>query len=140
MTITPDQARELLANQSERGALWNADWNFTDRTAAIVREDSPGDEVMEIPFKGDDTAFSDGDLDLAAAAPDLAQTVIEQGKRIEELETQHAEWEYGVEHLGHVSRWGSRESAEDDLGYHLRTSVFIPRLVRRLVGPVEVTE
>lgn len=102
MNITPDQARALLANQSERGALWNADWNFTDRTAAIVREDSPGDEVMEIRFNGDDTAFSDGDLTLAAAAPELAQTVIDQGKRIEELEAQNkalrntdtSEWGY----------------------------------------------
>jgi hypothetical protein len=48
--------------------------------------------------------------------------------------------EWGVEYLGHVSQWGSRESAEDELGYYLRTGVFIPRLVRRLVGPVEVAE
>ena len=128
MTITPEQARELLANQSERGALWNADWNFTDRTAAIVREDSPGDEVMEILFNGDDTAFSDGDLTLAAAAPDLAQTIAAQ------------KWEYGVEYLGRVTHWGSREFAENDLEEYLEVGVFLARLVRRLVGPAEVAE
>ncbi|MEY8565176.1 hypothetical protein AALF15_01210 [Corynebacteriaceae bacterium 7-707] len=85
MTITPDQAKTLLDGQSEKGLRWKADWNFTDRTAAIVREDNPSEEVMEVHFKGDDTAFSDGDLALAAAAPDLAQTVIDQAALIETL-------------------------------------------------------
>lgn len=121
MNITPEQARALLANQSERGALWNADWNFTDRTAAIVREDSPGDEVMEIRFNGDDTAFSDGDLTLAAAAPDLAQTIA--GMR----------WEHGVEQATGTTQWfRSRPMAEAHA--EVRGGF---RLVRRLVGPTE---
>lgn len=121
MTITPDQARALLANQSERGALWNADWNFTDRTAAIVREDSPGDEVMEIRFNGDDTAFSDGDLALAAAAPELAQTIA----------VMRTEW--GVEQATGTTQWfRSRPMAEAHAQVH---GCF--RLVRRLVGPTE---
>lgn len=136
--ISPETARELLANQSERGALWNADWNFTDRTAAIVREDSPGDEVMEIRFNGDDTAFSDGDLTLAAAAPDLAQTIAGMTE------------EWGVERDrpgtayidGTVARWTTwvGDEARARKACVISTRGGNPRLVRRLVGPVEVTE
>lgn len=137
MNITPDQARALLANQSERGALWNADWNFTDRTAAIVREDSPGDEVMEILFNGDDTAFSDGDLTLAAAAPDLAQTIAAQ------------KWEYNNQYRPPgETRWRTQKweptpgKARTHRAYYWITDPkdIEYRLVRRLVGTVEVAE
>lgn len=131
MNITPEQARALLANQSERGALWNADWNFTDRTAAIVREDSPGDEVMEIRFNGDDTAFSDGDLTLAAAAPDLAQTIAGMTEQ----------WRCEANFDGTWAGLTTWESSPDYARATMQRRHRYPvRLVRRLVGPAEVID
>lgn len=114
MTTTPEQARELID-----GAVpgpWDA--SFDDES-----------DATRLYQWGEDEEIEDSESwELARNAPDLAQTIA--GMR----------WEYGVEHLGHVSRWGSRESAEDDFSYYFRTGSFIPRLVRRLVGPVEVVE
>lgn len=134
MTITPDQARELLdmATPGPWEALFDNEAIETDTLTVLCNTDGAVEWGRNIEH----------DVPLAAAAPDLAQTVIDQAKRIEELEAQlaGAQWEYGVEHLGHVSRWGSRESTEDDLSYYLRIGSFIPRLVRRLVGPVVVID
>lgn len=107
MTITPDQARELLD-----GATPGPWYVHTD--------------------------------------PDLAQTVIEQGKRIEELEAQHAEWEYTFQTRPRGLPWRQWTTQEDwfdtrDAAYRAAVNVqdagsFNCRLVRRLVGPVEEAE
>lgn len=93
--------------------------NITPDQAASLAENYV--EPWEIPDCPDA-------VELWESAYDLAQTIAGMTE------------EWGVEYLGHVSQWGSRESAEDELGYYLRTGVFIPRLVRRLVGPVEEAE
>lgn len=111
MTITPDQADQWAQRATD--GPWSIDPDYGTVEPDVISGEGCRFEA------------SDEDLALIAAAPDLARTIA--GMR----------WEYAVEHLGHVSPWGSRESAEDDLRYYLRTSMFIPHLVRRLVGPVE---
>lgn len=86
-TYTADEAKALLNGQSDLERTWAPDWNHSERYAAIVDQD--GWPIMEIAFKGDDTAFSDGDIDLAAAAPDLAETVANL-KALYRLEVRHA--------------------------------------------------
>ena len=49
-------------------------------------------------------------------------------------------WEYGVEHLGRFTRWGSRASAEEELAEYMEVGLTLARLVRRPVGPVEEVE
>ena len=127
MTITPDQARELLdgATQGPWRALHDQ-WEDEDGTPCEDFYVLGGpDGILHTEDFDPDTHNPVANTALAAAAPALAQTIA--GMR----------WEYAVEHLGHVSPWGSRESAEDDLRYYLRTSMFIPHLVHRLVGPAE---
>lgn len=138
MTITPDQAQTLLDGATP--GPWRLDDHDNPRTVDAIKPHRlrgvghPRTYIADVcrpgasPGRGDALAMTAADGTLIAAAPDMAQTIAMM------------RWEWGVEHLGHVSQWGSRESAEDELGYYLRTGVFIPRLVRRLVGPVEVTE
>lgn len=122
MTITPEQADRLKKNATD------GPWMLNQQGCILVDD---GTDAPPGPHGFIGTMWKNGHPDeeanglLMAAAPDLAQTIA--GMR----------WEYAVEHLGHVSPWGSRESAEDDLRYYLRTSMFIPHLVRRLVGPTE---
>ena len=133
MIITPDQAQNLLDGATPGPWAWQTN-EYDSRNAGGPNRDydslgpKGGKPALETQ-DGEDYAswvnISEADKELIAAAPDLAQTIA--GMR----------WEYAVEHLGHVSPWGSRESAEDDLRYYLRASMFIPHLVRRLVGPAE---
>ncbi|WP_130841637.1 hypothetical protein [Corynebacterium neomassiliense] len=81
MTITPDQARVLLyeghtvetpkVKEGKDGGNWQVQY-----------EDSYWNQLPDAPYE---------DAVLYAAAPDLAQTVIDQGKRIEELEKQNSQ-------------------------------------------------
>ena len=122
--ITPDQAQTLLDGATP--GPWKKRRDRDGTPIAVVVSAGPTDRhhiMTAEPACSEERAQAD--TGLIAAAPALAQTIA--GMR----------WEYAVEHLGHVSPWGSRESAEDDLRYYLRTSMFIPHLVRRLVGPAE---
>ena len=78
---------------------------------------------------------SDADLDLIAAAPDLAKTIA--GMR----------WEYAVELLydgewGDIGEpWSTEEEARERYALLSHAnSIGVYRLVRRLVGPVEVID
>ena len=116
MTITPDQARKLLDGATP--GPWVA-WLDNE---AIATDQSPG-------LYNTDGAVEWGRniehyVPLAAAAPELAQTIA--GMR----------WEYGVEQATGTTQWfRARPMAEAHAQVH---GCF--RLVRRLVGPVEVAE
>lgn len=123
MNITPEQARKW--RDDARPGPWYAHTNPDDPDETFIY-DEDGHMCIAVEPAGSD--YREADLHLAAAAPDLAQTIAAQT------------WEYGVEYLGRVTHWGSREFAENDLEEYLEVGVFLARLVRRLVGPVEVAE
>ena len=112
MTITPDQARELLNGATP------SPWRFTECESII-------------PFRvdfWDDDEMGHKNADLAAAAPDMATTIagMKWEWRIEEWSGSYwypcGEWDAdGSVFDGYTPRWGER-------------------LVRRLVGPVETVE
>ena len=97
MTITPDQARELLDGATPGPwELRDTDALMNGRAFHLRQSGKPGIRVSATTYGNND------DPELIAAAPDLAQTVIDQGKRIEELEAQNkalrntdtSEWGY----------------------------------------------
>lgn len=123
MTITPDQARELLDGATPGPwELRDTDALMGGRAFHLRQSGKPGIRASVTTYGHND------DPELLAAAPDLAQTIAAQ------------KWEYGVEYLGRVTHWGSREFAENDLEEYLEVGVFLARLVRRLVGPAEVID
>lgn len=97
MNITPEQARKW--RDDARPGPWyvHTDSGRPDETFIY---DETGHMCIAVEPAGSD--YLEADLTLAAAAPELAQTVIEQGKRIEELEAQNkalrntdtSEWGY----------------------------------------------
>ena len=111
MTITPEQARELL------DVATPGPWG---RTGMGALTDTDG----KVLVNGPDGNMDDSDADLAAAAPDLAQTIA--GMR----------WEYGVEQAIGTTQW-FRSLPMAEAHAEVRGAF---RLVRRLVGPVDVTE
>lgn len=121
MTITPDQARELLDGATP--GPWDA-YDPGDNSARLY---GLHDERLVKHVRPQESAGSymdRADGELAAAAPDLAQTIAA------------LRWEYGAEQATGVTQWfGSRSMAEAHA--EVRGAF---RLVRRLVGPVEVAE
>ena len=116
MTITPDQADQWA--QTATDGPWCV---HTDPDGTLIHDDT-GNMCIAVEQAGSD--YRKADLDLAAAAPDLAQTIA--GMR----------WEWGVEQATGTTQWfGSRPMAEAHA--EVRGAF---RLVRRLVGPVEVAE
>lgn len=116
MTITPEQARELLdgATPGPWEALFDNEAIETDASTVLCNTDGAVEWGRN----------TEHDVPLAAAAPDLAQTIA--GMRTE----------WGVEQATGTTQWfRSRPMAEAHAEVH---GCF--RLVRRLVGPVEVTE
>ena len=134
MTIAPDQARQLLyeghtvktpkVKDGKDGGNWQAQY-----------KDSYWNQFTNAPYE---------DAALYAAAPDLAQTVIDQANRIEELEEQLAgvQWGHGV---GQEYSPGNWHLATE---WSTEANPYQPgcgpgddeRIVRRLVGPVEVVD
>ncbi|WP_312980982.1 hypothetical protein [Corynebacterium sp.] len=144
MTITPDQARELLDGATP--GPWDVLLLSATKEAVnvLVGEDAvQGDgeclATFDSGFGGDpEWANPEGNLPLIAAAPDLAQTIAGMTE------------EWGVERDrpgtayidGTVARWitwiGDEARARKACVISPRGGN--PRLVRRLVGPVEVVE
>lgn len=130
MTITPDQARALLDGATP--GPWDVHTDPDDPDGTFIYDDT-GNMCIAVEPAGSD--YREADLALAAAAPDLAQTIA--GMR----------WEWAVE-VQEGSKWFNvyswRESLDDaewDLMKHKGwspDSTF--RFVRRLVGPVEEAE
>lgn len=123
MTITPDQA-----DQWEQGATpgpWYVHTDPDDADGTFIH-DEDGHMCISVWHGGSD--YRAADLALAAAAPDLAQTIAGM------------EWAYRTEEWGGnywypCEPWNADASLYE--GYTPRTG---ERLVRRLVGPVEVAE
>ena len=119
MTITPDQAQTLLDGATP------GPWGRTQMGALT---DTDGKVLVH----GPDGNMDDGDANLAAAAPDLAQTIA--GMR----------WEYALETLwgtGHdwavTTGWfPTPERAWADLALDTGPT----RIVRRLVSETEVID
>ena len=119
MTITPDQADRLKRDATDGPWFVHTDPGDVDGTYIY---DDTGNMCMAIEHVGSD--YCPADLELAAAAPDLAQTIAA------------LRWEYGAEQATGVTQWfGSRSMAEAHA--EVRGAF---RLVRRLVGPTEVME
>lgn len=119
MTITPDQADQWA--QTATPGPWYVHTDPDDPDGTFIY-DEIGNMCIAVEPAGSD--YLEADLHLAAAAPDLAQTIA--GMR----------WEYGVEQAIGTTQWfRSRPMAEAHAEVH---GCF--RLVRRLVGPVEVAE
>ena len=125
MNITPEQARELLdgATPGPWGVLFNNEAIETDTSTVLYNTDGAVEWGRNIEH----------DVPLAAAAPDLAQTIAGM------------EWQWSVEkHDGHRwSRhggWVGPESIARVRLQKVREDGETARLVRRLVGPVEVAE
>ena len=116
MTITPEQA-DKWAQRATDGP-WYVHTDLDDPDGTFIYDD-PGRMCIAVEPAGSD--YRKADLDLIAAAPDLAQTIA--GMR----------WEYGVEQATGTTQWfRSRPMAEAHA--EVRGAF---RLVRRLVGPTE---
>lgn len=128
MSITPEQARALLdgATPGPWEALFDNEAIETDTSTVLCNTDGAVEWGRNIEH----------DVPLAAAAPDLAQTI--SGMR----------WEYAVEMMGDDwemvglygpdEPWGSEADARGAMKAWRSPRPI--RLVRRLVGPVEVVE
>ncbi|WP_312802430.1 hypothetical protein [Corynebacterium variabile] len=128
MTIAPDQASELLDGAKPGPWYVHADQDVTDGTFIY---DDTGNMCIAVEPSGSD--YREADLLLAAAAPDLAQTIA--GMR----------WQWGLERDYRSGTetdtvwFSSEDEAREDLSNPHRQHGN-PRLVRRLVGPAEVAE
>lgn len=132
MNITPDQADRLKRAATDGPWFVHTDPDDVDGTYIY---NNPGHMCVAIEHMGSD--YRPADLELAAAAPDLAQTIA--GLR----------WEYAVKDLnGDIldlnddaysdveTLWTwHREVAEET-----HAAEYGSTLVRRLVGPVEVVK
>ena len=119
MNITPDQARALLDGATPGPwCLRETDVLMNARAFHIRKVGQPGIRVRATTYGHND------DPELIAAAPDMAETIAEM------------QWEYGVEQATGTTRWfRSRPMAE---AHAEAWGAF--RLVRKLVGPVEVID
>ena len=137
MTITPDQARELLDGATPGPWKKRRDRDGTPIAVVVSAGPTERHHIMTAePACSEERAQAD--TGLIAAAPDLAQTIAGMTE------------EWGVERDrpcsayidGTVARWtawiGDEARARKACAMLPRGGN--PRLVRRLVGPVEVTE
>lgn len=120
MNITPDEADRWA--QSATAGPW---YVHTDPAGTLIHDDT-GNMCIAVEQAGSD--YREADLHIAAAAPDLAQTIAEM------------RWEYRTEEWSGnywypCEEWDADASLHE--GYISRDG---ERLVRRLVGPVEVAE
>lgn len=137
MNIAPDQARELL--DGARPGPWYAHTDTDDPDGTFIY-DEDGHMCIAVEPAGSD--YREADLALAAAAPDLAQTIAGMTEQ-----WRHEAWHDRGDGVGpwrslgwpHDDGWrNTRESADFDL--EQADGTFKHRLVCRLVGPVEATE
>ena len=128
MTITPDQARELLDGATP--GPWEA-YDPGDNSARLYGHH---DERLVKHVKPQESAGSymdRADGELAAAAPDLAQTIAGMTE----------EWRCEADFDGTWAGLTTWESSPDYARATMQRRHRYPvRLVRRLVGTVEVAE
>lgn len=128
MTITPDRADQWT--QTATPGPWYVHTDPDDPDGTFIY-DEDGHMCIAVEPVGSD--YREADLHLAAAAPDLAQTIAGM------------EWQWSVEkHDGHRwSRHGGWVGPESIARLRLRKvreDGETARLVRRLVGPGEEAE
>lgn len=130
MTITPDQADRM--KQAATSVPWSVHIDSNDVDEIYIYSDD-GNMCIGIDLRG--SYFTSHDLNLAAAAPDMAETIAGM------------EWEWAVQHQEgetwhYVHSWRkSLSEAEWDLRKNKGwspDSTF--RLVRRLASSPEVVE
>lgn len=134
MTITPEQADRLKKNATD------GPWMLNQQGCILVDD---GTDAPPGPHGFIGTMWKNGHPDeeanglLMAAAPDLAHTIAG-------MTWQHAVEVYNADAKCWIqsSNWiSNRKVAEQDIDAYSRAYGGAPtRLVRRLVGPVEVTE
>lgn len=147
MTITPEQADRLKIDATD--GPWFVHTDHDDPDGTYIYND-PGHMCVAIEPLGSD--YRPADLELAAAAPDLAQTVIDQAATIAGMTE-----EWGVAHDGNVicldfygteaeepghQRWTESRTRAEKWAAYMR-GVFpgeTYHIARRTVGPVEVVE
>lgn len=119
MTDITDQADQWA--QTATPGPWYVHTDPDDPDGTYIYDDA-GNMCIAVAPAGSD--YREADLDMIAAAPDLAQTIA--GMR----------WEYGAEQATGTTQWfGSRPMAE---AYAEARGAY--RLVRRLVGPTEAID
>lgn len=123
MTITPEQADRLKIDATD--GPWFVHTDHDDPDGTYIYND-PGHMCVAIEPLGSD--YRPADLELAAAAPDLANTI--SGMR----------WEYRIEEWSGYYWYPCEEWTTDASLYEGYISRDGEQLVRRLVGPVEVVE
>lgn len=134
MTITPDQARELLdgATQGPWRALHDQ-WEDEDGTPCEDFYVLGGpDGILHTEDFDPDTHSPVANTTLAAAAPDLAQTIA--GMKTE-YAVQAKEGGLTQLYYGRDIVWTDTKLTAEQVAHEISGTV-----VRRLVGPVEVAE
>ena len=111
MTITPDQADQWAKDATD--GPWSIDPDYGTVEPGVISGEGCRFEA------------SDADLALIAAAPELADTIAGMT------------WQIGV-HAGDEDIWA--ETPEEEEIAVMATKNPEVRLIRRLVGPVEVVE
>lgn len=144
MNITPEQADRL--KRASTDGPWFVHTDPDDVDGAYIYND-PGHMCVAIEPLGSD--YRPADLELAAAAPDLAQTVIDQAETIAGM---YEEWcveadgngLFPVNEENHPNGAYFTVCREFAEAVRDRMTKLCPhvryRLVRRLVGPVEVVD
>ena len=123
MTITPEKADRL--KQDATDGPWELDEHdviMNGRVFRLRQQGKPGIRVSATVYG------HNGDPELIAAAPDLAQAI--SGMR----------WEYRIEEWSGYYWYPCEEWTTDASLYEGYISRDGEQLVRRLVGPVEVVE
>lgn len=124
MTITPDQARELLDGATP--GPWKKRRDRDGNPTPVVVSAGPTDRHHIMTAEpASSTDRQQGDTAIIAAAPDMAETIA--GMR----------WQIGV-HAGDEDIWA--ETPEEEALAVMAGKRPEVRLIRRLVGPVETVE
>lgn len=131
MTITPDQADRL--KQAATSVPWTVHIDSNDVDEIYIYSDD-GNMCIGIDLRG--SSFTSHDLNLAAAAPDMAETIAGM------------EYDYGIQqprpepHMaGHLmTSWGYRLSAAKATYAGLTDHGVECHIVRRLVSSPEVID
>lgn len=132
MTITPDQADRLKRDATD--GPWMLDQQDPDEAPMIMSTRVENGLIIGTYIA--ECVEEDGDARLIAAAPDMAETIAGMEYEYAAQVKERGEWFY-IGLYGPDEPWGPEEDVRE---YQVRCQIPGARLVRRLVGPVEVAE